>query len=166
MPVTGPPVASMVGTPATLCVAPQGATLAAAAIAPSVPVADARWSLNEIPTGLQRPAARTCSRDRRRTHALGRVDVTTWDPHPWDHGVGALAAGSLATATNVSWPFAPGGPMQLAGATVTWSVLARLRGARPAPGLRTVAADQDFMSATPCGRYEARKVSRSPDRGG
>ena len=124
----GARVASAVGTRATLsgCVAVQGITLAAAAIAPSVPVLAALWFLNGIPAGLQRPAARSMQQRLTPNHLLGRINVTT---RIFTRGAivpGALAAGTLATATGVRWSFAAGGGIEIAAAIAMWTVLARL----------------------------------------
>ena len=124
----GARVSASVGTRATLsgCVALQGATVAAVAIAPSVPVVAALWFLNGIPAGLQRPAARSMQQRLTPNHLLGRVNVTV---RIFTRGVivfGALAAGALATATNARWSFAAGGAIQLAAAVAMWTVLARL----------------------------------------
>ena len=124
----GARVSASVGTRATLsgCVAVQGATVAAVAIAPSVPVVAALWFLNGIPAGLQRPAARSMQQRLTPNHLLGRVNVTV---RIFTRGVivfGALAAGALATATSVRWSFAAGGAIQLIGAVVMWVALARL----------------------------------------
>lgn len=124
----GARVSSSVGTRATLsgCVAAQGATVAAVAIAPSMPVAAVLWFLNGVPAGLQRPAARSMQQRLTPNDLLGRVNVTV---RIFTRGVivfGALAAGALATATSVRWSFAAGGFTQLVGAAVMWVVLARL----------------------------------------
>jgi MFS family permease len=132
----GARVAAVIGTRATLsgCVALQGATLAAVAIAPSVHIVAGLWFLNGIPAGLQRPVARTMQQRLTPNHLLGRVNVTT---RIFTRGIivfGALAAGALATATDVRWSFAAGGVIQLAAAAVMWSVLARLRVSQPSSG--------------------------------
>lgn len=124
----GARLAASVGTRAALsgCVGLQGATLVLIAVAPSVPVVAALWFLNGVPAGLQRPVARTMQQRLTPSHLLGRVNVTT---RIFTRGVivfGALAAGALATATDVRWSFAAGGTIQLAAAAVMWSVLARL----------------------------------------
>lgn len=121
-------VASTIGTRATLSgsVALQGVTLAAVAVAPSLPVVSLLWFLNGIPAGLQRPVARTMQQRLTPNHLLGRVNAAT---RIFTRGIivfGALAAGALATATDVSWSFAAGGAIQLTAAAVMWSVLARL----------------------------------------
>lgn len=125
----GARLSSAVGTRATLsgCVALQGLTLAAVAIAPSIPVAAGLWFLNGIPAGAQRPAARSMQQRLTPNHLLGRVNVTT---RIFTRGViafGAVAAGAVATATDVRWAFAAGGVIQLVGAAVMWSVLGRLQ---------------------------------------
>jgi len=125
----GARVAAAIGTRATLsgCVALQGTTLAAVAIAPSLPVVAALWFLNGIPAGLQRPVARSMQQRLTPNHLLGRINVTT---RIFTRGIivfGALAAGALATATDVGWSFAAGGAIQLIAAAVMWPVLARLR---------------------------------------
>ncbi len=125
----GARVAATIGTRTTLsgCVALQGATLAAVAIAPSLPVVAALWFLNGIPAGLQRPVARSMQQRLTPNHLLGRVNVTT---RIFTRGIivfGALAAGALATATDVGWSFAAGGAIQLVAAAVMWTVLVRLR---------------------------------------
>ncbi len=124
----GARVSSILGTRSTLsgCVVLQGATLAAMAIAPSVPVVAALWFLNGIPAGLQRPAARSMQQRLTPNHLLGRVNATS---RIFTRGIivfGALAAGALATASNVRWSFAVGGAIEVVGAAVMWSVLARL----------------------------------------
>ena len=103
------------GTRATLsgCVALQGLTLSAVATAQSLPVVAALWFLNGVPAGLQRPAARSMQQRLTPNHLLGRVNVTT---RIFTRGIivfGALAAGALATATNVRWAFAVGGAIEL-----------------------------------------------------
>jgi len=124
----GARVSSAVGTRATLsgCVAAQGATVAAIAIAPSMPLVTLLWFLNGIPAGLQRPAARSMQQRLTPNDLLGRVNVTV---RIFTRGVivfGALAAGALAAATNVRWSFAAGGATQLVAAAVMWVALARL----------------------------------------
>ncbi len=124
----GARIASSIGPRTTLsgCVAAQGATVAAAAIAPSVPVVAVLWFLNGVPAGLQRPVARSLQQRLTPNHLLGRVNVTV---RIFTRGVivfGALAAGALAAATNVRWSFAAGGAIQVVGAAVMWAVLARL----------------------------------------
>ena len=121
------------GTQATLsgCVALQGLTLAAVATAQSLPVVAALWFLNGVPAGLQRPAARSMQQRLTPNHLLGRVNVTD---RIFTRGIivfGALAAGALATATNVRWSFAAGGAIELAAAAIMWKVLARLQQHRP-----------------------------------
>ncbi len=124
----GARVGAAVGTRAMLsgCVALQGATLAAVAVAPSVPVVAGLWLLNGIPAGAQRPAARSMQQRLTPNRLLGRVNVTT---RIFTRGVivfGALAAGALATATSVRWSFAVGGAIEVAAAVAMWAVLARL----------------------------------------
>lgn len=124
----GASVSSRIGTRATLagCVALQGATLAAVAVAPSVPVVAALWFLNGVPAGLQRPVARTMQQRLTPNHLLGRVNVTT---RIFTRGIivfGALGAGALAATAGIRWPFAVGGLTQLVAAAAMWAVLARL----------------------------------------
>lgn len=125
---SGARVAARLGTRATLsvCVALQGATVAAVAIADSIPTVAVLWFLNGIPAGLQRPAARSMQQRLTPNHLLGRVNVTV---RIFTRGVivfGALAAGALANVTSVRWSFAAGGLVQVVGAVVMWRVLARL----------------------------------------
>jgi predicted MFS family arabinose efflux permease len=124
----GARVASAIGTRATLagCVAVQGITLAALAVAPSMPVVAALWFVNGVPAGLQRPVARSMQQRLTPNHLLGRVNVST---RIFTRGIivfGALGAGALATATSVRWSFAAGGATQLAAGALMWAVLARL----------------------------------------
>lgn len=124
----GARVTTSVGTRTTLagCVAAQGATVVAVSIAPSVSVVAALWFLNGIPAGLQRPAARSMQQRLTPNELLGRINVSV---RIFTRGVivfGALAAGALATATNVRWSFAAGGAIQLIAGAVMWSVLGRL----------------------------------------
>jgi MFS family permease len=126
--LVGARVSSAIGTRATLsgCVALQGATLAAIAVAPSVPVLAALWFINGVPAGLQRPVSRSLQQRLTPNHLLGRVNVTS---RIFTRGIivfGALGAGALATATSVRWSFVAGGSVQLVAAAVTWVVLARL----------------------------------------
>ncbi|HSP03156.1 MAG TPA: MFS transporter [Acidimicrobiales bacterium] len=127
--LAGARVSSAIGTRATLsgCVALQGATLAAASIAPSLPAVAALWLANGIPAGLQRPVARSMQQRLTPNHLLGRVNVTT---RIFTRGIivfGALAAGALASTTDIRWSFAVGGAIQVVAAVAMWRVLARLR---------------------------------------
>jgi len=124
----GSQVSSVVGTRATLsgCVALQGATLVAVAVAPSLLVVAVLWFVNGVPAGLQIPVARSMQQRLTPNRLLGRVNVTT---RIFTRGIivfGALGAGVLATATSTRWSFAVGGLVQLAAAIVMWTVLARL----------------------------------------
>lgn len=124
----GARVSSAVGARATLsgCVALQGVTLAAIAVAPSVPVLAALWFINGVPAGLQRPVSRSVQQRLTPNRLLGRVNVTS---RIFTRGIivfGALGAGALATATSVRWSFVAGGAVQLVAAGVMWVVLARL----------------------------------------
>jgi MFS family permease len=131
--LVGARVSSALGTRTTLagCVALQGATLAAVALAPSVPVVSVLWFVNGVPAGLQRPVARSMQQRLTPNPLLGRVNVTT---RIFTRGIivfGALGAGALATATSTRWSFAVGGVVELAAAAVMWTVLARLDEAPP-----------------------------------
>lgn len=124
----GARVAATFGTRATLsgCVALQGLSLIALALAPSVPVAAAVWFVNGVPAGLQRPVARSMQQRLTPNHLLGRVNVTS---RIFTRGVfvfGALGAGALATATSTRWSFVAGGVVQLVAGASMWWVLARL----------------------------------------
>lgn len=124
----GASASSRFGTRATLsgCVALQGVTVAAVAFAPSIPVIAALWFVNGIPAGLQRPAARSMQQRLTPNHLIGRVNVTT---RIFTRGIivfGALAAGALASATDVRWSFGVGGAIEIGAACMMWSVLGRL----------------------------------------
>jgi hypothetical protein len=97
------------------------------AVAPSLPAVAALWLANGVPAGLQRPVARSMQQRLTPNHLLGRVNVTT---RIFTRGIivfGALAAGALASLTDVRWSFAVGGAIQVVGAVVMWRVLARLQ---------------------------------------
>lgn len=126
--VLGARVRAVLGTRVTLagCVAVQGATVAAIAIAPSIVLVAVLWFVNGVPAGLQRPVARSMQQRLTPNHMLGRVNVTS---RIFTRGVivfGALGAGALASATNVRWAFAAGGLVQVVAAIIMWIVLARL----------------------------------------
>lgn len=123
--LAGSRIAGAIGTRATLsgAVLAQGVTLAAAALATSPPLIVALWFFNGLPAGAQRPVARSMQQRLTPNHMLGRVNVTA---RIFTRGIiiaGALAAGALATATNVRWALAVGGTVEILAGVLIWRVL-------------------------------------------
>lgn len=123
--LAGSRIAGAIGTRATLsgAVLAQGATLAAAALANSPLLVVALWFFNGLPAGAQRPVARSMQQRLTPNHMLGRVNVTS---RIFTRGIiiaGALAAGALATATNVRWALAVGGTVEILAGVLIWRVL-------------------------------------------
>lgn len=124
----GARIAAAIGARGTLTgsIALQGVALVAVAAAQSLPVVAALWFLNGIPAGVQRPVSRSLQQRLTPNHLLGRINVTS---RIFTRGIivfGALAAGTLATATSVRWALTAGGIIQLAAAASTSAALARL----------------------------------------
>ena len=125
--LVGGRVGRAIGVRATLsgAVLIQGATLVAAAISDSTLLLVALWFLNGLPGGAQRPIARSMQQRLTPNHLLGRVNVTS---RIFTRGViifGALAAGALATTTNVRWALAVGGLVEALAAALVWRALGR-----------------------------------------
>lgn len=120
-------IATVIGVRMTLtaAVAAQGVTLVAAAISNSAPLVVVLWFLNGLPAGAQRPIARSMQQRLTPNHLLGRVNVTARMATRGIIVLGALAAGGVATVSNVRWALAVGGAIEVLAAVLIWSALAR-----------------------------------------
>lgn len=125
--LVGGAAAKRVGVRATVAGAGalQAATLALAALAPSLLALAVAWLVNGFGAGIQRPVSRTLWQRLTPNHLLGRVNVTT---RIFTRGVivpGALIAGAIANASNVRAAFVAAGVSQLIAAAVQWNALGR-----------------------------------------
>lgn len=125
--LAGRRIAAAVGVRAALAgtVLAQGATLALAAVSRSDPLLVGVWFLNGLPAGAMRPIARSLQQRLTPNHLLGRVNVTS---RIFTRGiiiVGALGAGTVATALGVRWALVAGAAAQAVAAALTWRALAR-----------------------------------------
>ena len=81
------------------------------------------WFLGGIPTGVQRPVARSLQQRLTPNHLLGRVNISA---RVFTRGViiiGALSSGAVASAFGVRWAFVMGGTVELVAALMMWRAL-------------------------------------------
>ena len=81
------------------------------------------WFLGGIPTGVQRPVARSLQQRLTPNHLLGRVNISA---RVFTRGViiiGALSSGAVASAFGVRWAFVMGGVVELVAALMMWRAL-------------------------------------------
>jgi len=86
------------------------------------------WFLGGIPTGVQRPVARSLQQRLTPNHLLGRVNISA---RVFTRGViiiGALSSGAVASAVGVRWAFVMGGVVELVAALMMWRVLKAVDG--------------------------------------
>ncbi len=86
------------------------------------------WFLGGIPTGVQRPVARSLQQRLTPNHLLGRVNISA---RVFTRGViiiGALSSGAVASAVGVRWAFVMGGVVELVAALMMWRVLTAVDG--------------------------------------
>ncbi len=129
--LTGSRVASTLGRRTTLTgsVILQGLALIAMAAADTGWQLAVVWFVAGIPTGVQRPVARSLQQRLTPNELLGRVNIAA---RVFTRGViiiGALTSGALATAVGVRWAFVMGGATELVAALMMWRALSE-----PAPG--------------------------------
>lgn len=82
------------------------------------------WFVTGIPTGVQRPVARSIQQRLTPNHLLGRVNISA---RVFTRGViivGALSSGLVAGAVGVRWAFVMGAGAQLVAACMMWRALA------------------------------------------
>lgn len=123
--LTGSRVASTLGRRTTLtgAVILQGLALIAMAAADTGWQLVVVWFVAGIPTGVQRPVARSLQQRLTPNELLGRVNIAA---RVFTRGViiiGALSSGALATAVGVRWAFVMGGVIELVAALMMWRAL-------------------------------------------